>query len=71
MCVCVCVCRGEDTNMLYVIMWWMVGNVHRAYMDESQCFGDVGHFSWTYSGAKKYLVSHQLCKFSHLKRGGL
>ncbi len=21
-----------------------------------------------YSGAKKYLVSHQLCKFSHLKR---
>ena len=22
----------------------------------------------TYSGAKKYLVSHQLCKFSHLKR---
>ena len=25
----------------------------------------------TYSGAKKYLVSHQLCKFSHLKRWGL
>ncbi len=24
--------------------------------------------SGTYSGAKKYLVSHQLCKFSHLKR---
>ncbi len=24
--------------------------------------------SATYSGAKKYLVSHQLCKFSHLKR---
>ena len=23
---------------------------------------------YTYSGAKKYLVSHQLCKFSHLKR---
>ncbi len=22
----------------------------------------------SYSGAKKYLVSHQLCKFSHLKR---
>ena len=22
----------------------------------------------THSGAKKYLVSHQLCKFSHLKR---
>ncbi len=21
-----------------------------------------------YNGAKKYLVSHQLCKFSHLKR---
>ena len=25
--------------------------------------------NYTYSGAKKYLVSHQLCKFSHLKRG--
>ena len=24
--------------------------------------------SHIYSGAKKYLVSHQLCKFSHLKR---
>ena len=24
-----------------------------------------------YSGAKKYLVSHQLCKFSHLKIRGL
>uniref|UniRef100_A0A8C7PNG9 IL2 inducible T cell kinase n=1 Tax=Oncorhynchus mykiss TaxID=8022 RepID=A0A8C7PNG9_ONCMY len=23
---------------------------------------------YLYSGAKKYLVSHQLCKFSHLKR---
>ena len=23
---------------------------------------------YTYSGAKTYLVSHQLCKFSHLKR---
>ncbi len=23
---------------------------------------------YIYSGAKKYLVSHQLCKFSHLKR---
>ena len=23
---------------------------------------------YMYSGAKKYLVSHQLCKFSHLKR---
>ena len=46
-----------------------------------------GYFSWfglgplvsvkgnlkatAYSGAKKYLVSHQLCKFSHLKRWGL
>ena len=26
------------------------------------------NFTFTYSGAKKYLVSHQLCKFSHLKR---
>ena len=27
------------------------------------------HPQWhRYSGAKKYLVSHQLCKFSHLKR---
>ncbi len=26
------------------------------------------HLPSTYSGAKKYLVSHQLCKFSHLKR---
>ncbi len=25
-------------------------------------------YIYTYSGAKKYLVSHQLCKFSHLKR---
>uniref|UniRef100_A0A4W5QGN4 SH2 domain-containing protein n=1 Tax=Hucho hucho TaxID=62062 RepID=A0A4W5QGN4_9TELE len=25
-------------------------------------------FSHSYSGAKKYLVSHQLCKFSNLKR---
>ena len=25
-------------------------------------------YSLIYSGAKKYLVSHQLCKFSHLKR---
>ncbi len=24
-----------------------------------------------YSGAKKYLVSHQLCKFSHLDERGL
>ena len=23
---------------------------------------------YIYSGAKKYLVSHQVCKFSHLKR---
>ncbi len=23
---------------------------------------------YMYSGAKKYLVSHQLCKFSHLKK---
>ncbi len=26
------------------------------------------HTTGMYSGAKKYLVSHQLCKFSHLKR---
>ncbi len=25
-------------------------------------------YIYIYSGAKKYLVSHQLCKFSHLKR---
>ena len=26
-------------------------------------------YKWaSYSGTKKYLVSHQLCKFSHLKR---
>ncbi len=24
-------------------------------------------YIYIYSGAKKYLVSHQLCKFSHLK----
>ncbi len=28
----------------------------------------LGSDQETYSGAKKYLVSHQLCKFSHLKR---
>ncbi len=25
-------------------------------------------YIYIYSGAKKYVVSHQLCKFSHLKR---
>ncbi len=28
----------------------------------------LSNTSVIYSGAKKYLVSHQLCKFSHLKR---
>ena len=27
----------------------------------------IWSFGLIYSGAKKYLVSHQLCKFSHLK----
>ncbi|CAB1338389.1 unnamed protein product [Coregonus sp. 'balchen'] len=31
----------------------------------NSCFGELGHsLQW----GKKYLVSHQLCKFSHLKR---
>jgi hypothetical protein len=29
---------------------------------------DGGRKGGTYSARKKYLVSHQLCKFSHLKR---
>ncbi len=34
------------------------------------CVWDDGTYIYIYiySGAKKYLVSHQLCKFSHLKR---
>ena len=48
-------------------------NIHAysAHLAISQMYGR-GNLSqlpcmW-YSGAKKYLVSHQLCKFSHLKR---
>ena len=33
-----------------------------------ECFSNSLEGVHTYSGAKKYLVSHQLCKFSHLKR---
>ncbi len=37
--------------------------------DAAIFFGsDVDGQDQKYSGAKKYLVSHQLCKFSHLKR---
>ena len=72
---CFCFIRPEDISQkkydlcphvqLQTVVWLFYGG-----------FGAVasGHVDiglvllWIYSGAKKYLVSHQLCKFSHLNR---
>ncbi len=42
-------------NNFLMNLWLMLNNFPQKYI-------------YFYSGAKKYLVSHQLCKFSHLKR---
>ncbi len=48
-------------------LWCCWGNIFYIYI-----YIYIYTYTYTYihthSGAKKYLVSHQLCKFSHLKR---
>jgi hypothetical protein len=48
-------------------VWWC-DSVRIALLRSEVCLLGIHLRSrCTYSGAKKYLVSHQLCKFSHLK----
>uniref|UniRef100_A0A4W5KVL4 Signal transducer and activator of transcription n=1 Tax=Hucho hucho TaxID=62062 RepID=A0A4W5KVL4_9TELE len=44
------------------------GPMNPRYGLGEEAFGESPSLPVNYSGAKKYLVSHQLCKFSHLKR---
>ncbi len=63
------VCKGHGNY------WWMrralIGTEEKNQWMDDGCVW-VCAVAWVcaykYSGAKKYLVSHQLCKFSHLKR---
>ncbi len=65
-CVNVRLLSGDKKNIavnLFSKLGWELGLYYASYDDFHP---DI--LARMYSGAKKYLVSHQLCKFSHLKR---
>ncbi len=66
----------EILNHLYIFknvyfsiffLWSKQCNDMKKILNSQNLFGGSQEDIHTYSGAKKYLVSHQLCKFSHLK----
>ena len=62
--VCKCMNIYISSQILYSVLCWSTFG-----RDYSRLFLGMTLQVWhTYSEAKKYLVSHQLCKFSHLKR---
>ncbi|XP_061742990.1 uncharacterized protein LOC133542817 isoform X1 [Nerophis ophidion] len=52
-----------------ILYFCIFPDCHQSSYPVEQCFSTTVRYSpvYTYSGAKKYLVSHRLCKFSHLK----
>ncbi len=68
---------SECRNRLFYLSRGNFNNNFASFMNKGKFFNELHaiytekrhvYAEKTYSGAKKYLVSHQLCKFSHLKR---
>ena len=71
-CSCMITKLHRRSQRIYPIIWKRAYHTQQTvfYLMYSHSFSDLVIFlcKSTYSGEKKYLVSHQLCKFSHLKR---